>query len=224
MIVLSICFFCENDKYQIFYSPILVSKENDFDSSTSSSLDTDIEDNSSHGPEIQSATQGVSPSTVNLPRIIHNGAHDGSIIFRHGCGTHDCSHIHMIHSNSVNDPNLNRHNAPLINNTMNSDLQPYYAESIFPAYSDLSSDSGQRVKLPKTMVNSVTPNSLPWLNNYNHSSDINYVYERVPSSNLIRPTVLNSSNSTSFYENHWNARISLPAPTKQEYQSGEVFR
>ena len=170
-----------------------------------------------------------------VPPVISDDLCDVSITLRDEYGTNDLSPIHLLYSNSIHDPNLNHHNAPLINNANNTDLVGYQYDRLAPYYDDASSsDSPQPAKRPKLTANQSRTGPIGTTRpNYDPIGRMNSTYDLVnPSGITNRPSVPTTNNGNSYFETDWNRRTSLPvlnnnfgiAQTLQEYQPGKIHR
>lgn len=187
---------------------VLVSKENDFESSASS-VDTDMEDNSCHGSENRLFPDPSSSTLVPNPVLIpsrpsavgvHDDLHSVSMTVRDSYLPADLSHIHLLEqNNSIADPNLNHHNSTLIPHPMNTDLPPYHHEQVlqfFPDSSSITPDSSPFVKRSRAMI---TPNNHP-ATNFDPNGDISFLCD------LVTPP---ANTRTPIYD-HWTGRMVLP--------------
>jgi hypothetical protein len=197
---------------------VLVSKENDLDSSASS-LDTDMEDNASqshdsHPYQDPSAATPVANSVLIPSRTVDDDLHDVSMTVQNDYLSADMSHMHLLHSNSIIDPNLNHHNTTLISNTINNDLHEYHHEPVLPYFTaDLSSTDQLRfVKQSKAVTASSSSSNAHTGSTFDPNGDINFLYDLITPPSNIRPSLMTSSHPNQFFETHWNGRISLPTP------------
>ena len=224
----------------VIHLSILVSKENDLDSSASS-LDTDMEDNTSQSHDSHrfpdpSATAPV-PNSVLIPSgPVDDDPHDVSMTVQNDYLSTDLSRMHLLHSNSVTDPNLNHHNSTLISNAISNDLHEYHHEPVAPFFTDLSSTDRLGFATQSKAIG--TPSSSSSLSNvttgsaFDPNGDINFLYDLVTPPSHIRPSLLTSSNPNQFFENPWNGRILLPTPSsatvvdriKQELDQRNILR
>ena len=160
---------------------LLVSTENEFDSN-GSSLDADIKDKSSQSQDNHehlapsSATPVHSLSLTN-PQTINSDIKNASFI------KHDdyLSHIHLPHSNSMVDPNLNHHKASLDNNTIDND---------YILRAGTSKNSLPFLKPPKAIKLSSSLLSSDVVN-YDLSDSINFL------DGLVTPPIINRQSITS---------------------------
>ena len=216
---------------------VLVSKENDLDSSASS-LDTDMEDNTSqshdgHPFQDPAAATSVVNSVLIPSRLVDDDSHDVSMTVQNDFLSSDMSHMHLLHSNSITDPNLNHHNTTLISNTINNELHEYHHEPVLPYFTDLSSTDQLRfVKQSKGIGASSSSSNATTGSAFDPNGDINFLYDLVTPPTNIRPSLMTSSHPNQFFEAHWNGRINLPTPNtatvvdhgKQELDQRNILR
>ncbi len=189
----------------------LVSKENDLDSN-GSSLDTDMEDNTSqsqdshHYPDSSLATP-VPSSVMILPRTVNNDIHNVSLPEPDDYVTSDLSHIHLLHSNSITDPNLNHHNATLVTNTITNDLHDYHHGQVLQYCTDTSTDRLRFLKRSKAIITPSSSNLLPT----DPNGDISFLCDLItPPANNRQSIPLQSYHTNQFFHTDWNGRIVLP--------------
>ncbi|CAF3615289.1 unnamed protein product [Adineta steineri] len=208
---------------------LLISKENDLDSN-GSSLDTDMEDNTSQSqdsnqyPDPSLATP-VPNSVMILSRTVNHDIHNVSLTENDDYLSNDLSHIHLLHSNSIADPNLNHHNATSVAHTITNDLHDYHHGQILQYFNDTSNDRLRFIKRSKAIM---TPSSTTNIPTNDPNGDINFLCDlNTP------PTVNRQSNHTNnYYDTDWHGRILLPTTitshvvdnVKQEYEQHNILR
>lgn len=182
----------------------LVSKENDLDSN-GSSLDTDMEDNTSQSQDSYqyhdpSSATPVPNSVMIIPHTGNDDIHNVSLTSNDDYHiSSDLSHIHLLHTNSLTDPVLNHHNATLVNN----DLHDYHHGQVLQYFTDTSNDRLRFLKRSKAII---TP-STSTIPTYDPNGDINFLYDLVTPPAINRPTITQSNN---LFHNDWNDRLLLP--------------
>ncbi|CAF3554146.1 unnamed protein product [Rotaria sp. Silwood1] len=224
---------------------LLISKENDLDSN-GSSLDTDLEDNTSQSqdshqyPDPSSATL-VPNSVLVTSQSINDDIHNVSFTGHDDFLSNDLSHIHLLHTNSITDPNLNHHNATLFNSTVNNNnIQDQHHGHVLQYFTDTSNDRLQSLKRSKAIK---TPTSLPSSSSssssssnippYDPNGDINFLCDLITPPAVNRqliPSQLNHTNN--YFDIDWNGRILLPNTTtssildhvKQEHGQPKIIR
>ncbi|CAF3898564.1 unnamed protein product [Rotaria sordida] len=216
---------------------LLISKENDLDSN-GSSLDTDQEDNvsqsqdSHHYPDPSLATL-VPNSVLVTSQTINNDIHNVSFSGHDDYLSSDLSHIHLLHTNSITDPNLNHHNATLFNNTVNNDLHDQHHGQVLQYFTDTSNDRllflrrSKAIKTPSTSSSTNIPTNDP-------NGDINFLYDLITPPAVNRQTISSQLNYTNnYFETDWNGRILLPTTTttsniidhvKQDHGQQKIIR
>jgi hypothetical protein len=192
----------------------LVSKENDLDSN-GSSLDTDMEDNTSQSQDSHqyldpSSTTPVPNSVMIIPPTGNDDIHNISLIEHNDYLSSDLSHIHLLHSNSRTDPILNHHNTTLVNNMISNDLHDYHHGQVLQYFTDTSNDRLRYLKRSKSII---TP-STSTISTYDPNGDINFLYDLVTPPAVNRQSISTQINHTdNLFNNDWNTRILLPTPT-----------
>ncbi|CAF3967927.1 unnamed protein product [Rotaria sordida] len=218
---------------------LLISKENDLDSN-GSSLDTDQEDNvsqsqDSHHYHDPSLSTLVPNSVLVTSQTINNDIHNVSFSGHDDYLSSDLSHIHLLHTNSITDPNLNHHNATLFNNTVNNDLHDQHHGQVLQYFTDTSNDRllflrrSKAIKTPSTSTSSSSniPTNDP-------NGDINFLYDLITPPAVNRQTISSQLNYTNnYFETDWNGRILLPTTTttsniidhvKQDHGQQKIIR
>ncbi|CAF3946279.1 unnamed protein product [Rotaria sordida] len=220
---------------------LLISKENDLDSN-GSSLDTDQEDNvsqsqdSHHYPDPSLATL-VPNSVLVTSQTINNDIHNVSFSGHDDYLSSDLSHIHLLHTNSITDPNLNHHNATLFNNTVNNDLHDQHHGQVLQYFTDTSNDRllflrrSKAIKTPSTSSSLSSSSNIP---TNDPNGDINFLYDLITPPAVNRQTISSQLNYTNnYFETDWNGRILLPTTTttsniidhvKQDHGQQKIIR
>ncbi|CAF0881073.1 unnamed protein product [Rotaria sordida] len=218
-----------------------ISKENDLDSN-GSSLDTDQEDNvsqsqdSHHYPDPSLATL-VPNSVLVTSQTINNDIHNVSFSGHDDYLSSDLSHIHLLHTNSITDPNLNHHNATLFNNTVNNDLHDQHHGQVLQYFTDTSNDRllflrrSKAIKTPSTSSSLSSSSNIP---TNDPNGDINFLYDLITPPAVNRQTISSQLNYTNnYFETDWNGRILLPTTTttsniidhvKQDHGQQKIIR
>ena len=145
------------------------------------------------------------PSSVMIrPRTVNDDMNNVSLNEHDDYLSSDLSHIHLLHSNSITDPNLNHHNATLVTNTINNDQHDYHHGQVLQYYTDTSTDRLRFLKRSKAII---TPSSNILSNDPN--GDINFLYD------LVTPPANNrqSNHTNNYFDTDWNGRIVLPTTT-----------
>lgn len=193
----------------IFYL-ILVSKENDIDSSASS-IDTDMEDNLSQGNDQYgplSLATPVTNSVMIVPRTVDDELNNISLNENDEYTPSNISHMHLLHSNVNTDPNLYRHNRTIVdNNQMSTDLDQYQHGQNLPYFTDssnqqLKSLKSKSIATPASVISSANPN-------YDLNNDMNFLYDLVtpPSANRPKSQQIQSQSNTddvNLFDDTWN--------------------
>jgi hypothetical protein len=194
-----------------------------------------MEDNTSqsqdshHYPDLSSTTLVPNSVLIDSRTINNNNIHTISHTEHDDYLSSDLSHIHLLHTNSITDPNLNHHNTTSVNNTITNDLNDYHHGQILPFFTDIPNDRLRYVKRAKAMI---TPSSnVP---TYDPNGDIHFLCDLVPPSAINRQSIPPQSNHTNnFFDTDWNGRISLPTTittsnlvdnTKQEHEQRNILR
>ncbi|CAF2586556.1 unnamed protein product [Rotaria sp. Silwood2] len=212
---------------------LLISKENDLDSN-GSSLDTDLEDNASqsqdshHYPDPSLATP-VPNSVLITSQSINDDIHNVSFSGHDDYLSNDLSHIHLLHTNSLTDPNLNHHNATLFNNTVNND----HHGQVLQYFTNASNDRLLFLKRSKAIKTPTASSSSSNVSNYDPNGDINFLYDLITPPAVNRQSLSSQLNHTNnYFDNDWNGRILLPTTAtssiidhvKQEHGQHKIIR
>jgi hypothetical protein len=192
-----------------------------------------MEDNTSqsqdshHYPDPSSAT--LIPNSVLVDsRTINTDIHNVSLTEHDDYLSNDLSNIHLLHSNSIADPNLNHLNATLVNNPISNDLNDYHHGQVLQFFADTSNDRLRYVKRSKAII---TPSSNP--SAYDPNGDMNFLYDLITPPAINRQSISSQSNHpNNFFETDWNARVSLQTTTttnivdnvKQEHEQRNILR
>jgi hypothetical protein len=194
----------------------LVSKENDLDSN-GSSLDTDMEDNTSQSQDSHqyldpSSATPVPNSLLIIPRTNNDDIQNISLPEHDDYLSNDLSHVHLLHSNILTDPILNHHNTTLGNTD-------YQHGQVLQYFTDTSNDRLRFIKRSKSII---TPSNLP---NYDPNGEINFLYDLVTPPAVNRQSISSQINSSNhLFPTDWNGRTLLPIsneidPIKYEQQN-----
>lgn len=213
---------------------LLVSKENDLESSASS-LDTDMEDNSCPPHDTHLFPDPSSSTLIANPVLIPSrsttlGMNDDlqnvSMTVRDGYLPSDLPHMHLLEgANSIADPNLNHHNANLIPNSIHTDLQSYHSEPVLQFYPDSSTTPNSSSAFLKRSKAMMTPSSAS--SNFDPNGDINFLYDLVtPPTNHLRPSLLAGplTNNTPLFDHPWNGRMLLPNAMIDSQHQGQQIK
>ncbi|CAF3720297.1 unnamed protein product [Rotaria magnacalcarata] len=194
-----------------------ISKENDLDSN-GSSLDTDLEDNTSQSqdscqyPDSSIATPVPNSVLITSQAMNHDDIHNVSFTEPDDYLPSDLSHFHLLHTNSITDPNLNHHNASLFNNTVNNtNTNELHHEQNFSYCSTTSND---RLLVRKRSKVIKTPSSLLSSSNgptNDPNGDINFLYDLSTPPTVNRQSILSQYNhNPNYFHTDWNGRPLLP--------------
>ncbi|CAF3008545.1 unnamed protein product [Rotaria socialis] len=195
---------------------LLISKENDLDSN-GSSLDTDLEDNTSQSqdshqyPDPSLATPVPNSVLITSQAMNHDDIRNVSFTEPGDYLPSDLSHFHL-HTNSITDPNLNHHNASLFNNTVNNNnINELHHEQNF---SYCSATSNDRLLVRKRSKAIKTPSSLLSASNdptYDPNGDINFLYDLTTPPTVNRQSLLSQyTHNPNYFHTDWNERPLLP--------------
>ncbi|CAF0921014.1 unnamed protein product [Adineta ricciae] len=183
-----------------------ISKENDLDSN-GSSLDTDMEDSASQSQDSQQYPDPSLATPVPTSILLHSQVeHNNLPLSQHQTYLpSDLSHIHLLHTNSVTDPNLNHHNTTLVSNSINSDLHDHHHGQILQYFSETPNHRVRTVKRSKAITTPVS--SSVSVNDPN--GDMNFLCD------LVTPPANSRqiSPSTLFLGQDWHGRVGLTNPT-----------
>jgi hypothetical protein len=162
-----------------------------------------------------------------LPRTVNDDIHNVSLTEHDDYLPNDLSHIQLLHSNPITDPNLNHHNATLLNHTINNDLHDYHHGQLLQYFTDTSNDRLRFLKRSKAII---TPSNVQ---TYDPNGDINFLYDLVTPPAITRQSIPSQSNQTNIlFDTDWNGRILFPTTTtsnvidnfKQEHEQRKILR
>ncbi|CAF0762062.1 unnamed protein product [Adineta steineri] len=194
-----------------------ISKENDLDSNASS-IDTDMEDNTSQDTQqydhLSSATP-VSNSVLMVPRTIDDELNDVSLNENDDYLTANLSHIRLLHPNINTDPNLNHHNTTIgDNNRISTNINQYQHEQVLNYFPPISNERFKLTKSKSTTTTTSLPSNPTVDTTYDPNSDMNFLYDLdttpaiTSTASTNRRLVHSQSNqivNNLFDDNNWNA-------------------
>ncbi|CAF1014453.1 unnamed protein product [Adineta steineri] len=196
---------------------LLISKENDLDSNASS-IDTDMEDNTSQDTQqydhLSSATP-VSNSVLMGSRTIDDELNDVSLNENDDYLTANLSHIRLLHPNINTDPNLNHHNTTIgDNNRISTNINQYQHEQVLNYFPPISNERFKLTKSKSTTTTTSLPSNPTVDTTYDPNSDMNFLYDLdttpaiTSTASTNRRLVHSQSNqivNNLFDDNNWNA-------------------